>query len=183
MIKVIGGKLKNKNILTPQTNVTIPTKNRVREAMFSIIQNYIKDSIILDLFSGSGALAIESYSRGAKFIYLNDLNKDSFNIIKKNMQNLNIFDFDLKQLDYLNYLYYAKDKNLKFDIIFLDPPYDLKDSYLNVIKYCLNNDLLKDKSIFILESNDKLNLDEIRNKFILIKEYSYGYTKVYLLKR
>ena len=75
-MRIIAGRAKAKRLLSPKTEKTRPTLDRVKEAMFSIINNYIKDADVLDLFGGTGNLALESISRGAKFAWIND--KDSF---------------------------------------------------------------------------------------------------------
>lgn len=182
MIKIIAGKFKNKNILTPDTLKTIPSKSRVREAIFSILQPYIYESVVLDLFSGSGALGIEAISRDAKFVYFNDLDKNSYQIIQKNVQNLNILNNEVKNLDYLSALEYYKNNNLTFDIVFLDPPYINLDYYFNSIDYLIKNNLINKRSVLVLETNTQLDLSKYSNYFKFIKYYSYGYSKLYILR-
>lgn len=181
MIKVIAGKYKNRNINTPKTLSTLPTKARVREAIFSAIKNEVEDSIVLDLFAGSGAFSIEALSRGSKFVYLNDLNKECFNVIKCNFEQLKENNYKLYNLDYLDVLRLLSDINIKFDIVFLDPPYKL-NIYKDIILYIFNNNLLNKKGLFILETNSILDLKDIESKFSDIRFYSYGYSKIYILR-
>lgn len=181
MIKVIAGKYKNRNLLTPPSEKTLPTKSRVREAIFSAIKNEVKDSIVLDLFAGSGAFSIEALSRGSKFCYLNDIDKECASIIKRNFINLNENNYLLLNYDYKKALEYIKEKDIKLDIIFLDPPYRL-DIYKECINFILNNNLLNKKGLFILETNSQLQLNDIENKFSDIRFYSYGYSKIYILR-
>ena len=94
-MKIISGKYKGRNILGFDINGTRPTMDRVKESLFAIIQNYIKDSIVLDLFSGSGNLALESMSEGAKEIYLVDKNKKAYKTILDNLNNFNIKEYHL----------------------------------------------------------------------------------------
>lgn len=74
-MRIIAGKYKAKKLVSPRTNKTRPTLDRVKEALFSIINSYVKDANVLDLFSGTGNLGLESLSRGAKFAWMNDKEK------------------------------------------------------------------------------------------------------------
>ena len=82
-MRVISGKYKGKNLIGFNIDGTRPTMDRVKESLFGIIQNYIKDSIVLDLFAGSGSLGIEALSNGASSCYFFDNNIELVNIIKK----------------------------------------------------------------------------------------------------
>ena len=91
-MRVISGYLKGRNIDGYDTIGTRPTMNRVKESMFASIQEYINDSLVLDLFSGSGSLGIEAISMGAKKCYFVDNGREILNILRKNINNLNIED-------------------------------------------------------------------------------------------
>ena len=82
-MRVISGKYKGKNLIGFDIDGTRPTMDRVKESLFGIIQNYIKDSVVLDLFAGSGSLGIEALSNGASTCYFFDNNIELVNIIKK----------------------------------------------------------------------------------------------------
>ena len=82
-MRIIAGKAKGRKLLSPPSMETRPTLDRVKEAMFSSIQNYIPDSYVLDMFSGTGSLGLEAASRGAKEVYLIDRSKDAYPILKK----------------------------------------------------------------------------------------------------
>ena len=122
-LRIISGKAKGTKLETLEGLDTRPTLDRVKEALFSIIQFKLWDAKVLDLFSGSGALGLESISRGAKEAYLCDNSKKAIEIIKQNVKkthfesNANIINKDYKKcLEDL--------KDNQFDIIFLDPPYN-----------------------------------------------------------
>ena len=87
-MRVISGTLKGRNIIGYNINGTRPTMDRVKESIFGTIQNYIKDSIVLDLFAGSGNLGIEAISNGAKHCYFVDNNIEAIKVIKKILLNL-----------------------------------------------------------------------------------------------
>ena len=123
-MRVISGKAKGTKLGTIEEQSTRPTLDRVKESLFNIINTKIEDSIVLDLFAGSGALGIECISRGAKQVYFCDKSKQAINQIKQNLiktrfeQQAVIF-----QNDYINCLKECAQKQIVFDLIFLDPPY------------------------------------------------------------
>ena len=107
-MKVVAGLYKGRNIEGFNIEGTRPTQDRVKENLFNIINENIQDKVVLDLFSGSGNLAIESLSRGAKFAYLVDNNNKAINIIKKNINNIGINNCKVINSNYkeaLNYMY------------------------------------------------------------------------------
>lgn len=121
-MRIISGEARGTKLETLDGLDTRPTLDRVKEALFSIIQNKIYDANVLDLFSGSGALALESISRGAKLAYSCDSSRKAIEIIKQNVKKTH-FENKVKIInkDYKKALEELKD--IKFDIIFLDPPY------------------------------------------------------------
>ena len=129
-MKVISGLLKGRNIKGFDIDGTRPTMDRVKESLFSIIQSYINDAIVLDLFAGSGNLGIEAISNGCKKCYFVDKNKIACNVIKENISNFKIDNGTVINDDYMNALNNLKD--IKFDLIFLDPPYKY-DYYVNEV--------------------------------------------------
>ena len=151
---------------------TRPTMDRVKESIFSMIQNYVKDSFVLDLFAGSGSLGIESLSNYSKYCYFVDNNNDVIKILKKN--TLNIENISILKYDYKEALKYFKNNNIKFDLIFLDPPYKL-----NLINDCIDliskYNLLSNNGIIICEFEKEVIE---RNEYKLIKEKKYGVKNV-----
>lgn len=180
-MKIISGKYKGRNILGFDINGTRPTMDRVKESLFAIIQNYIKDSIVLDLFSGSGNLALESMSEGAKEIYLVDKNKKAYKTILDNLNNFNIKEYHLLNTDYKKALEYYNENNISFDIIFLDPPYDT--NYIEEsIKLITEYNLVKENGIIVCENN-RLERIVYSNNYEKIKEKKYGDKWVVILKK
>lgn len=174
-MRIISGKYKGKKLLGDNIDGTRPTMDRVKESLFGIIQNDIKNSICLDLFAGSGSLGIEALSNGASTCYFVDKNKIVIDVLNKNTSNIE-GSIIIKD-DYLNALTNFKNKNIKFDIIFLDPPYKL-----NLIELSLNKikeyDLLNKEGIIICEyENEVFDID-----YNLIKEKKYGSKKIKIYK-
>src|SRR5574344_368609 len=164
-MRVISGKYKGKYLKGFDIDGTRPTMDRVKESLFGMIQNNIKNSICLDLFAGSGSLGIEALSNGADSAYFVDNNSVSIKILKKNLCNVSEKNWIINK-DYRNAL---KDFNgLKFDVIFLDPPYKL-----NLINDCLKlinkYDLLNNNGLIICEYEKEI----INNLFSTYKEKKY----------
>ena len=179
-MRVISGLYKGRNIKGFDIDGTRPTQDRVKESLFGSIQDYIDESVVLDLFSGSGNLAIESLSNGAKKAYLVDNNKDAINAINENINNIKVENAIVIKDDYLNALNYFRNNNITFDLIFLDPPY--KDDYIdNSIKFLLDNNLLNDKGIIVCEFENQIKIDYSELK--IIKEKKFGYKKIVIFKK
>lgn len=172
-MRIISGKYKGKKLNGFNIEGTRPTMDRVKESLFGMIQTYIPDSIVLDLFAGSGALGLEAVSNGAKECYLIDNNIEAIKTIKENSQNfeeqLNIIHIDYKR--------FLKTTDKKFDIIFLDPPYKEKqlDTSLRIIE---ERGLLNENGIVICE----YEIGEPHTNLELIKEKSYGPKKIKIYK-
>lgn len=179
-MRVISGTLKGRNILGFNLDGTRPTMDRVKESLFGSIQNYIYDSICLDLFAGSGSLGIEAISNGAKISYFVDNNNEAIKVLNKNIDDFNISDKSIIiKDDYTNALNKFKNDSVKFDIIFLDPPY--KMHILNdVMKYIIKNNLLNSNGIIVCEVDNEY-LDDI-DGLELLKKKKYGTTFIYLYR-
>ncbi len=170
-MKIISGKLKGRVIKGFDIDGTRPTMDRVKESLFSSIQNYIPDSICLDLFSGSGNLGFEALSNSAKFCYFNDKNFKCTNLINKYVKEFGVEESSkVLNLDYNSALSFFKNNNIKFDIIFLDPPYKFKEIN-NICKYIYDNQLLNKDGIIVIEINDLYIDIDFYSK---IKEKKYG---------
>ncbi|MCQ2792391.1 MAG: 16S rRNA (guanine(966)-N(2))-methyltransferase RsmD [Bacilli bacterium] len=171
-MRVVAGSFRHRELVWPKSQTIRPTKDMVREALFSALGQKVINSVVLDLFAGSGALAIEALSRGAKFAYFVDHDKLAIEAIKQNLTNLAIKNAQVYLLDYQDAL---KKINEKIDILFLDPPYQMND-YQSIIDQV--NHLLNDKSVIIIESDSLVKIKMPMNK---MKEYKYGKTFVTIL--
>ena len=180
-MKVISGLYKGRNIEGFDLDGTRPTMERVKESLFAIIQNNLQDSIVLDLFSGSGNLGIEALSQGAKYAYLVDSNPKATKTIKRNLENINIKSAEVINMDYIKALNYLKEKNIKLDIIFLDQPY--KTAFIEKsIELITNNNLLNKDGLIICES-DSLDRIVYNENYKIIKDKKYGDKWVVILKQ
>ena len=177
-MKIISGKLKGRTLKGFDIDGTRPTMDRVKESLFSSIQNYIPDSVCLDLFSGSGNLGFEAISNGAKEVYFNDKNFKCTSLIKSYIKEFDISDSSIvTNMDYKKALEYYKDNNIKFDVVFLDPPYKFNELD-KIVEYMHDNNMLNKDGIIILESS---NIYFKFDFYSLIKEKKYGdkYISIY----
>ncbi len=178
-MRVISGKLKGRNIKGFDIDGTRPTMDRVKESIFSMIQDYIPESVVLDLFAGSGNLGIEAISNGAKECYFVDKNKVAKNVIQDNIKSFKIENSYIYNMDYLKALNELKNK--KFDLVFLDPPY--KDSIFidDSISFFIDNNMLNNNGLIICEYEGHIKLDY--EKLKIFKEKKYGSKKVVIFKK
>ncbi|MBR3614517.1 MAG: 16S rRNA (guanine(966)-N(2))-methyltransferase RsmD [Clostridia bacterium] len=180
-MRIISGTMRGTKLFTLEGDNTRPTLDRVKEALFSKINFDIQDSIILDLFAGSGALALEALSRGAKKTYLCDNSRDAIKIINQNIEKTKTKDkIVLLNMDYQKALDELQKNEVKLDIVFLDPPY--KTNYAEeAAKYIVEHELLNDKGFIIIETDDKEKvLKNIDTNILEIKEIK-KYGRVFLL--
>ncbi len=184
-MRIISGSARGTKLVTLLGENTRPTLDRVKEPLFSIIQNEILDSSVLDLFSGSGALGIECLSRGAKIAVLCDKSREAIEIISKNIEKTRLQESSIViNNDYIKCLEILKNKNMKFNLIFLDPPYKTNFA-TDALKRILELELLAQNGIVIIETDEEeRNIEEIKEIDINIdKIKKYGRVKLMFLSR
>ena len=178
-MRIISGKYKNKLIIGHDVLGTRPTMSKIREALMSLIFEYLNDSVFLDLFAGSGIIAFEALSNGAKKIILNDMNYKCIKNIKINKENLKLTDEEC-MVENKFYDKFLKKNEEKVDIIYLDPPY-LKVSFKDIIKNIKNSDILKENTIIIIETTKEEEFEDLEK--IKSKKYGDKYIFIYKIKR
>ena len=180
-MRIISGTAKGTKLYTLEGENTRPTLDRVKESIFNIIQNDIRDAQVLDLFSGSGAISIEAASRGAKKVIACDKSRKAVSIIKKNIEKTNMATIiEVYNLDYLDCL--NRLNETKFDLIYLDPPY--KTEYaIKAIRRIIDLELKKDTGVIILETDDENVIKEIEKENIqVVDKRKYGRAIITFLK-
>ena len=179
-MRVITGKARGVLLKTPEGMKTRPTAERVKEALFSIIQFDVPDARVLDLFGGTGQLGIEALSRDAKSAVFVDNREDACRLIRENLKKTKL-DVSARVIctDYQNYLQNCREI---FDIIFLDPPY--AEVFLeNSIKLITEIDILQTSGIIVTERPvDKELLLDIPG-YSRSKDYHYGKTILAIYRR
>ena len=179
-MRVITGTARGSKLKTLEGLETRPTTDRVKEAIFNIIQFDVEGRRILDLFGGSGQLAIEAISRGAESAIIVDQNKEAIKIIKDNLHKTRM---DRKatviMADSLKFLANCREK---VDVIFLDPPYasTLLEQALQIISEI---DILNDGGIIVCEHPREKQLPASFGNLICSKDYNYGKISVHLYSR
>lgn len=193
-MRIIAGKFKAKRINSPKTDKTRPTLDRVKEALFSIIDSYIDEGEVLDLFGGTGNLALEAISRGANFAWINDKESLSISTILSNVKLTNTTEYvKITKKDYAKCLNQIVKEDKLFDVIFLDPPYDsnLAIDTLNFVSECEDKVLKKDGIIVYetdknfllkLEKNNKADILKSFKNLQCIDERAYGNVVLMLYK-
>ncbi len=170
-MRVITGKARGIQLKTPEGMQTRPTIDRVKEALFSIINYDIPDAAVLDLFGGTGQLGIEALSRGAKFAVFVDTREDACKLIRENLKRTKLEgEGRVVRSDYLEYLSRCKEH---FDIIFLDPPY--AEVFLeNALNRITEIDILQSGGIIVAERPLGKDLPWEMAGYSRSKDYKYG---------
>lgn len=176
MLRVVGGKYKKSKLEQPSLEITRPTKDIVKEAMFSSLGD-ITNKSFLDCFGGSGAIGIEAYSRGAKNVVIIENSIEAFKIIKFNLKKLNISDINVIYKDFNKAI---ENLNFTFDYIFIDPPYlyEINDIFINKL---FEHNVINKQSTIIIERDKKILLN-IFSEYN-VREYKYGKTYLYILRK
>ena len=179
-MRVITGKARGVQLKTPDGMLTRPTTDRVKEALFSIINFDIPGANVLDLFGGTGQLGIEALSRGAKSATFVDAREDACKLIKENLRRTKL-EADAKVLrsDYLDYLKRCREA---YDIIFLDPPY--AEVFLeNALKCITEIDILQSGGIIVTERPLGKELPWDFDGFTRSRDYKYGKTLITIYRK
>lgn len=175
-MRIISGCRRGHKLFEFEGKDVRPTTDRVKESIFNMIAPYIHGANVLDMFAGSGALSFEMLSRGAAHAVLLDKDKHSIELIRKNVKSLRFEDLcDVREISCFDYVAGCSER---FDVIFLDPPYN-KGYIEPALTAIVKNDVLNDGGIIVLESDNT----DFRNEtegLRLIKQKRYGRTFITL---
>ena len=179
-MRVISGKAKGVTLKTPDGMHTRPTADRVKEALFSIIQFELPAARVLDLFAGTGQLGIEALSRGAHYAQFVDEREDACRLIRENLKRTKMEnDAKVTRSDYMAFLKNVKEK---FNIILLDPPY-VEVFLENSLKMITEIDILQSGGIIVTERPYGKDLSLEFNGFVRSKDYKYGKTVLTIYRK
>ena len=171
-MRIVAGSKRGLKLNTIEGDSTRPTKDMVKEALFSIIYEYIDGSTVLDLFAGSGAIGIEALSRGASNCYFCDINPKCIKVINDNLTKSGFLNQSyVYNLDYLTML--DKVRNVSFDVIYIDPPYNLGLG-IKAIERISSYDLLKRNGILVFETDTGESTPDVIGVFRKFKSKKYG---------
>ena len=177
-MRIISGSKRGQKLFEFEGQDIRPTTDRVKESMFNLIQDFVPNSRVLDLFGGSGALSFEALSRGAQCAVCVDIDKNSIAVIKKNAEATGLLGIEIVNRDAMSYISSA---NKKFSLIFLDPPYN-KGIIAPVIEGIVEKDILEEDGIIVLESDFSDEHGEFLGLSIL-KQRKYGRSYITIYKK
>ncbi|MEJ2655916.1 MAG: 16S rRNA (guanine(966)-N(2))-methyltransferase RsmD [Desulfobacterales bacterium] len=180
-LRIIGGDLKGKKLMAIHGKLIRPTADRIREAIFNILSGWVINALVLDLFAGTGALGIEALSRGAERALFVDNRKESLYVLKQNIELCGLGEKgSIVQWNIRQNLNCIKSIGQKFDLIFLDPPYNknlVTPSLINLDK----SDALKNEACVVVEHSVHESLPMDLHAFHLADQRKYGKTLVTFL--
>lgn len=183
MMRIITGRARGIQLVTLEGDMTRPTSERAKMAIFSSLQFELEGRRVLDLFAGSGQMGLEAVSRGASHAVLVDQSKDAVKVIQKNAEKTRLAeDCTIICSDFAEFLRQRRGKE-PFDIVFIDPPYAMR-ACKAAVEALLENRLLKPHGIIVLESAepDPLGVGTpLAEKFEMVKSARYGVAYVNIL--
>jgi len=169
-LRIIGGEWRGRKLNFAKVDAIRPTPDRVRETLFNWLAPMIRNAHCLDLFSGSGALGFETLSRGAKAVVMCDTNPQIISNLKDNAALLKTTKGTFLQTDAISFL---NRNTQKFDLVFLDPPFDSE-----ILKTCFDTlakqDCLNDDAMIYVETHSKTDLPEIPENWLLHRSKKSG---------
>lgn len=178
-IGIIAGEARGRRLFTPEGNDTRPTSARVRESLFNVIARRLPDACVLDLFGGSGVLALESLSRGAARAVINEPARGAMAVIRRNVELLKWQDrVTLVAHDYLRAIDMAKGP---FDVVFIDPPYRMTDAYAKAATRLKEAMLIDGDSLLVMEHAARIE-PALPEGFSVIDRRKYGDTAMALVQ-
>lgn len=179
-MRIISGRARGTKLYSPKNDKIRPTADKIKESIFNILQPITPDAIVLDLFAGSGGIGLEFASRGAKKVYFVDNSRESVELIKKNIAKCKLEDQSVvMNLDFEVAVSVAIRDHLRFDYIFIDPPY-ASFKNMQLLDRIFDSKLVSDGGVIILEVEKDEN-PEFKNVGISIKEKIYGRTKIIII--
>ena len=176
MMRVIAGTARNLKLETPEGLDTRPTTDRIKETLFNILQSDIPGSVVIDFFSGSGALGIEALSRGAKKAYLVDNGKKAAECIVRNIKHTHFEDkaVFLKE-DFLSSVYHINEAHI--DIVFMDPPY-ASDFVRPLLLALKDKSYIGEDTLIVVESALNTSFDYVEDMgYTIFREKKYKTNK------
>ena len=182
ILRVISGIAKGHKLKTVKGSTTRPTSDMVKESLFNIIAEYVPDARVLDLFAGTGNLGIEALSRGARYAVFVDKSRECIRIIRENLIHTRLLEkAEIIQANSIEYIKKLSHTDSKFDIIFMDPPYN-ENLIMHVLDIIGNGDIISENGIIAVERTNKNEIPEQIGCLIKFKDRKYGTTSLSFYK-
>ncbi len=170
-MRVIGGRYRGHQLVNFKAEHIRPTTDRVKETIFNMLMNEIEESVVLDLFAGTGNLGIEALSRGAKEVTFVENNSKSLNIIQKNLDKLKIDRGYHTVSQEVQRFLQRSDKS--FDIIFADPPFTKKMAH-GVMERVSKSRVWNNKTVVVIESASSERIEDSYGSLFRFKNKDFG---------
>jgi 16S rRNA (guanine(966)-N(2))-methyltransferase RsmD len=169
-MRIISGKYKGRHIYSANDQSIRPTTDRVKEYIFDILSDFVKDTRVLDLFSGTGSLGLESMSRGASQVTFVDISIQSIKVLKKNLNRINLHDnYHISQKNALTFL---RQNREPFDLIFADPPFQW-NHYIELLPLTFLQENLSNYGILVLESERTHEIEWETNIYEILRQKKF----------
>ena len=185
-MRIIGGDYRSKKLFLPKNKETRPLRDLVKESIFNLIDHSkkinidLKNSFVLDLFSGSGSFGIECLSRKAKRVTFLENYPEALEILEKNLKLLkNNSNYQIIKDDFFNHFNLKNTTELKFDIIFIDPPY--KETKINEIIQMIKKQQLLNKNGIIIIHRHKKDKIKLTDKINILENRNYGISNIFFV--
>ena len=183
-LRVISGSARGHKLKAPKGDKVRPTEDRIKESLFNILGHIRTHVRVLDIFAGTGSIAIEFLSRGAKEAYLVDIDRDSIKAIKDNLKHTKLEDrAQVMNLDAFIALDRFESEDISFHYIYIDPPFNVDGIVDRTIKSISDKDILEDEGLIIVEHEKDLLLEEELYGFKKVDSRNYGYKTIDFYKK
>lgn len=190
-MRIISGKGKGKRLTALSSKKTRPILDRVKESLFNILGDSILDSVVLDLFAGTGSLGIEALSRGAKRCLFVDNSTNAIRVIKKNLRDTGFLKKTVVlKINAFRLAGFLKNTHIKFDLMLVAPPYKLLDTdcrdrkrIFSLLDECVSREIINEKGVIVLQHHKKQMVSQESFKQLkVIDERRYGTTQLTFLR-
>ncbi len=190
-MRIISGKAKGVQLSALNSKKTRPILDRAKESLFSILGDSVLDNAVLDLFAGTGSLGIEALSRGARKCLFVDNNTNAIRVIKKNLQEADFTNRTVVlKINVFRVLNFLKNKDIRFDLMIVAPPYKLLDidcgdrkRIFSLLEECISKRIINDKGTIVLQHHKKQKINqECFKQLKVIDERQYSNTQLTFLK-
>jgi len=182
-MRIVAGKYRSRKLKAVEGLNTRPTADRVKEAVYSSLGTYFTGAAMLDLFAGSGNMGLEALSRGIDRVIFVDSDSEAIKVIKENVASLKVEnDCEIWKMDYEKALAKCAQNNLKFRLIYLDPPYR-HGKLADILLWIEQNELLDKNGVVVVENRKEDEYQSEYQKLQLYKESSYGIAKIRYFRR
>jgi len=183
-MRITGGEFGGRSLLVPKTDAIRPTQDRVREALFSILQTEMPGSDFLDLFAGSGAVGLEALSRGARRVTFVEANRRHLSVLRQNVAVCRVAETTYEAVAGDCYRWLANYAGVGFSIGFADPPYALGEEkgYAAVLKTLAERGVIRPNGLFVAEMTAVQRAEETPG-WELLRDRTYGKTRLCVWRR